>query len=221
MRHLSYALACVFLSGCAGGMSSEECLSADWYAIGYEDGARGATVSAVTPRRQACAKKAGVTIDMASYLDGREEGLTHYCTPANGYAVGSRGANYYGVCDGPREAQFLEAFETGRYLFSLEQAVASASAAIQQAHHDLNEVEHQIAHTETAIISPDTPHPERVLLLSDLRDLSKEKGRIETAIIALNRDHALAVEELEDYRAHLAFNGPYPQSASRAQKVNY
>ena len=101
MRIVASIIFLALLGGCAGGLSKDECLYADWQAIGYEDGARGAPASAVSSHRQACAKKAGVTPDMTAYLTGRDEGLREYCKPSNGFAVGSRGARYYGVCTGP------------------------------------------------------------------------------------------------------------------------
>ena len=107
------------LGGCAGGMSKEECLYADWQAIGYEDGARGAPANAVSSRRQACANKAGVTADMSAYLAGRDQGLQEYCRPANAFSIGARGAHYYGVCTGPDGDEFAAAFQSGHQLYAL------------------------------------------------------------------------------------------------------
>ncbi len=60
-------------SGCAT-MSEEECLVADWHAIGYEDGAAGLQVAQLGKRREACAEY-GVRPDTAAYRAGRDEGL--------------------------------------------------------------------------------------------------------------------------------------------------
>lgn len=210
----------VLVSGCAG-ISKEECLYADWGAIGYEDGAAGRPVSAITPRRAACAKKAGVTVDMAAYTAGREQGLTVYCQPSNGYAVGARGIGYTGVCTGPAEAAFMSAYEAGRRLYTLESAVNAYAADIRQAHQDLRNVDYRIAEAESALISPATPHLERIEILADLKHLSEEKGNIETALIALNRDHARAQEALADYRDHLAYEGPYPSAAVSPSRASY
>ncbi|MCA8888951.1 MAG: DUF2799 domain-containing protein, partial [Parvularculaceae bacterium] len=72
-------------------MSKEECRLADWQAIGYEDGARGAPVSAISARREICAKKANVAPDMDAYLVGRAQGLEIFCRPSNGFELGARG----------------------------------------------------------------------------------------------------------------------------------
>ena len=175
-RFAAMSAAMMAAAGCAS-MSKEECVTADWGAIGYEDGAAGRPVSAVSGRRQACAKKAGVTVDMAAYTSGRNEGLTLYCRPSNGYAVGSRGGAYHGVCTGPEEYAFLTAFETGQQLYGLESAVAAIGGQINQAQYDLRHVEHQIAETEVALVSPGYTAHERLTLLAELKTLSEEKGQ--------------------------------------------
>lgn len=202
-------------------MSKEACLTADWHAIGYEDGARGAPVSAITNRRQACAKKARVTANMDDYLAGREAGLYQFCTASNAYSLGSRGGAYYGVCNGPEEREFLAAYQTGQQLFVLQRDVSSAARAIQQAHIDLRNIERDIAATESAMIDPLTPMVDRPGLLVDLKELSREKGRIETAIVTLNRDHVRAQETLADYRDELAYNGAFATRVSEPTDASF
>lgn len=210
----------VLLAGCAG-ISKEECLYADWQAIGYEDGAAGLPVSAVSSKRAACAKKAGVTVDMNEYRAGREAGLTVYCEPSNGFTAGSRGATYYGVCAGPEGHEFSAAYEAGRQLFDLEQASATIAGQIRQAHSDLDDIEHRIAHTEAQLVAPDTAITDRAHLLVDLKQLSEDKGKIKTALIALNRDQARADEELRQYKEYIAYNGPYGRPATEPTRVDY
>lgn len=209
MRRFTAILTIWLLGGCAS-MSKEECLYADWQAIGYEDGARGAPVSAISSRRQACVKQIGEAPDMAEYLAGREQGLRQFCQPSNGFRLGADGANYHGVCAGPEGDSFAAAYESGRHLYNLESAVDSAGNAIAKAHKDLKAVKSHITEVEAALISPETPTPERIELLATLKNLSEERGRIETAIVALTRDHTRAEDELADYEAILAENGPYP-----------
>ncbi|MEO1251936.1 MAG: DUF2799 domain-containing protein [Pseudomonadota bacterium] len=194
------------LSGCAS-MSREECVTADWRAIGYEDGAAGLPVSAVSGRRAICAKKAKVTVDMAAYMAGRDRGLDVYCEPGNGYAVGSRGGAYNGVCAGALEDRFLAAYETGRRLFDLQAAVSSINGQIRQAHYDLRSVEHRMAETEVSIISPGFSAQERITMLAELKQLAEDKGAIEASLDALNREHALASQALDAFRDDLAFHG--------------
>lgn len=111
-------------------MSKEGRLYADWQAIGYEDGARGAPVSAISSRRQACVKQIGEAPDMAEYLAGREQGLRQFCQPSNGFRLGADGATYHGVCAGPEGDSFAAAYESGRHPYSLGSAVDSTGNAI-------------------------------------------------------------------------------------------
>lgn len=94
-------LMAIGLHGCAG-MNSEECLSTDWSTIGYEDGANGYTGDRIGNYRKACGKH-GVTPDLVAYQQGREQGLSEYCQPGRGFAVGSSGGQYRGVCDANQE----------------------------------------------------------------------------------------------------------------------
>lgn len=220
MRFIIAPVLALALAGCAG-ISKEECLYADWAAIGYEDGAEGRPVSAISSRRAACAKKAGVTVDMRAYNAGRADGLRLYCRPSNGYAVGANGGRYYGVCTDGGEHEFLAAYETGRRLYSLEQNVARIEGDIRQAHVDLKNTERHIVDTQAALIAPSTPMADRPGLLLELKELSEQKGNIETALIALNRDLAHAERELADYENHLAYNGPLPQPAYDPRNSSY
>lgn len=116
------------------------------------------------------------------------------------------------MCAGPEGDDFAAAYESGRHLCDLESAVDSTGNAIAKAHKDLKAVKSHITEVEAALISPETPTPTRIELLAKLKNLSEERGRIETAIITLTHDHARAEDEFADYQAFLAENGPYPTS---------
>ncbi len=208
LKRIAAICGLLVLSGCAG-MSKDECLYADWRAIGYEDGAAGLPVSAVSERRSTCARKAGVTVDMAEYTSGRSQGLELYCEPSRGFAVGSNGQTYHGVCSGPGEAEFSSAYHAGRQLFELERTVAEIEEDIRQARNDLRNVEQRIEDVQAGLIAPDTTVEDRIQLVADLKNFSEDKGNIETAIIALNRDQVRAERDLRDYQDYLAVNGQY------------
>ncbi|MEM8772658.1 MAG: DUF2799 domain-containing protein [Pseudomonadota bacterium] len=195
-----------FAASACTGVSKEECVTADWGAIGYEDGVAGRSVSSVSNWRSVCAKKAGVTVDMAAYRAGRDEGLRHYCRASNGYAVGSRGGGYAGVCPADIEQPFLAAYEAGHHLWSLENAVSSIAGRIRQAQYDLRDVEHRIAETEIALISPGRSATDRVALLAELKYLAEERAGIERKLDALSFDQARAEDDLALYRDELAYD---------------
>ncbi len=208
------------LAGCAGGMSKKECLYADWRAIGYEDGSRGADASAIGSRRMACADKAKVTPDMEAYLAGREDGLDQFCRPANGFDFGSRGGRYAGACASRNEAAFVSAYEKGLTLYGLASRYDAASRALANAHADLDSIEHGIANAESALISPATPHLERLDQLAALKSLHERRDRVRGAIDDLVRDVDRAQAELRDYRLEMADRAD-ARGATAPRKARY
>jgi hypothetical protein len=202
MRLVLLAGSCLMLAGCAS-MSKNECLYADWRAIGFEDGANGAPATAVASRRQACAK-AGVTPDMHAYLAGRDQGLVEYCTPANGFSAGESGYAYSGVCGRHDEASFLENYRSGARLYTLRDRVHGANHALLSATNDLNSIQHEIAETSISLIRSDISAVDRAAMVVELTQLAKESERVERAIPSLRMDVAAAEAELGSYEAQLA-----------------
>jgi hypothetical protein len=192
------ALAVSGLGGCAG-MSGDECITSDWAAIGYEDGARGYTTDRISQRRKACAKH-GVTPDFAAYQNGRQQGLVEYCQPGRGFDVGSNGGRYNGVCSVDLEADFLDAYNAGYHLYTLRSNVNRASSAINAKERELQRIKDEMRAKEASLISEETTTEERVLLLVDLKDLSERTGQLEAEIQDLHEQRARSQVELEQYQ---------------------
>lgn len=197
--------ALVGASGCAS-MSADECMTGDWHAIGFEDGARGYTADRLGERRKACAKH-GVTPDFNAYRAGHKEGLRDFCQPSRGFDFGARGGNYSGVCAADQEVAFLDAYRSGYQLYNLRSRVDSATSQINAAKNELEDTHNRIRDTEAALISGETTAEERVLLVADLADLSKRKGELETQVDLLIEDRARHEEQLASYQATLADAG--------------
>jgi len=207
MRFVLIAAASCMAASCAS-MSKDECLYADWRAVGFEDGAVGAAASAISPRRQACAK-VGVTPDTVAYLDGREAGLFEYCTPSNGFSAGESGVSYSGVCARHGEASFLDEYRAGAHLYLLRDRVRNADYALYDATEDLVAVNTAMTHAATALVRPDISIAERAAHVVDLTRLSDESERIERAIPALRTSLDIAEAELAAYQSQLA-SRPWP-----------
>ncbi len=204
MRAVVVLLAPLALAACAGGMSKKECLYADWRAIGYEDGAAGRDAGAIASRRTACADKARVTPDMAAYLGGREAGLDQFCRPASGFDYGARGGRYAGACSGRDESAFVASYEKGLALYGYLSRLDAARAALANAHAYLDRLEHDIAASEAAIISPATPLPARIDHLAALKHLTEERAKVRAAARDLAHDVDAAEEDLNAYQRALA-----------------
>lgn len=109
-------------------MTSTDCQSGDWRAVGLEDGLKGMP-ERLENRRQACAGL-GVEPDtsaLETYEGGWNEGLVGYCGPANAFIQGRRGKEYHGVCAKDVEPAFLEAYNDGRRIAGIERNLAVAT----------------------------------------------------------------------------------------------
>ena len=196
------ALTLIGLSGCAT-MNADECVTGDWTAIGYEDGARGYTSDRLAQHRKACAKH-GVTPDFVAYQDGREQGLAEYCQPSRGFNIGANGGQYYGVCNAHQEGDFLDAYNTGQHLYVLRSNVNRANSSINSKERELEEIEDLILENGVALISNETTQEERIVLLAEMKDLSERTGELETEIKVLYDVRAQNEAELEQYQLLLA-----------------
>ena len=195
----------VGLSGCAT-MSSDECMTSDWSAIGYEDGSRGYTTERFSQHRKACAKH-GVTPNFTAYQTGRDQGLIEYCQPGRGFQVGSNGGSYNGVCSVNLEADFVDAYNTGYHLYALRSNVSQASSKIASNEREIKRIDDSVASKEAALISNETTQEERILLLADLKELSERAGTLEAEIKDLYEVRARSEVELEHYQMVVADMG--------------
>jgi len=199
---ITAAIAMLVMSGCAS-MSGDECMTTDWSAIGYEDGARGYTTERFSKHRKACAKH-GVTPDFGAYQAGRDQGLVEYCQPGRGFDVGVSGGRYYGVCAVEHEAGFLDAYNAGYHLYTLRSNVNRASSSINAKQNEVERVEDEMLHKEAALIDRETTTEQRIILLAELKDLSEDTGRLEAEIKDLYEQRARYQVELENYQVAVA-----------------
>ena len=190
------------LGGCAS-MSSDECMTSDWSAIGYEDGSRGFTTDRFGQHRKACAKH-GVTPDFSAYQSGRDQGLVEFCQPHRGFNVGSNGGSYNGVCSVNLEADFLDAYNAGYHLYTLRSNVNRANSSIHKKENELERIEDTLIKNGIALIAADTTKEQRILLLADMRNLAERTGKLQAQIKELYDVRARNQVELEHYQLVVA-----------------
>lgn len=167
---LSVALALfALLAGCAT-LDKNECLRADWYAVGLEDGARGQPVERLGHHRRACAEH-GITPQTERYLAGRSEGLKSYCTYDRGVSVGRSGQSYSAVCPDSLAGRFSAGYQIGKEIHDLRRR--------------LDTVQEQIRRSKAALTAG-IPNPKtRAAEVERLEDLSREAEQLEIRIAAL------------------------------------
>lgn len=194
-----------------------DCGAADWRAIGFVDGARGAVAPRAQYERNACAPSAEEAA-FALYLAGWRDGVDGYCEPANGFRLGASGADFNGVCNGPEAAAFAEAFRAGEALHAAEATALAARNAYSNAQRELWVLKHRIAVIEVALRSPSTSLTDRRGMLAEERMLSEDAAALEAVLERLSAEIAAAQTAAAALRArHAAGQG----AASRPRAASY
>lgn len=141
------ALGVSMLSACAT-LSEEECKTADWGRLGYQDGAAGHSEARLAEHAEACAK-IGIRPLAAQWRSGWDHGVQAYCTPSVGWREGLAGRSYQGVCRGRNEEGFLVAFQHGTEIHRVQSRIESNYQEIRRLEHQLadarkDEVRHEL-----------------------------------------------------------------------------
>ncbi len=160
------------VSGCAT-LNENECMYADWYAIGIEDGTRGQSMDRLGNHRKACAEY-GVVPDTQRYGEGRDEGLMHFCTLSNGLRSGKSGSYYQGVCPAELEADFIDGYQLGKRIHTVRS--------------ELNSKQYEIDQIEELLASEEIEEKQEYKLQYDLRDLEREVGRLQYELELLEHE---------------------------------
>jgi len=177
----------VLVSGCASGLSRDECNTADWRSIGYEDGVQGRKEARIGTHRKACARH-GVVLNFEAYRRGWDEGVRRYCQPGNGYHQGRRGKSYSGVCPAQLETEFLQAYRQGRELYDLEADVERTARKLNYKRNRLANIEVDMRDTGIELVTEGVPTEQRVVLLDELRKLEQERAATKAQIPSLEAE---------------------------------
>jgi len=99
-------------------LSKEECATADWRALGAQEGALGyASEARLAKHEQACSRHQ-LPIQRTQYLAGWENGIEQYCKPEKAYEAGLRGEVYKKVCPPRLEDAFVAEFNKGMRIYN-------------------------------------------------------------------------------------------------------
>jgi len=199
----SFCMSLLLLSGCAT-LNKEECLNADWYSIGYVDGARGYPASKIGEHRRACAKYS-VRPDFGRYDEGRIAGLLEYCNPRNGYWLGTKGALYNGVCPKNLEGPFIVAYQQGKNVYGMERQVKSGEKELRGLYKELENIEREMADDEAELVKDGTRRRRRIRLLDKIKASSEQQKLLESEIAA--KEYAL--EALRHRLSRIKTQSPY------------
>ncbi len=185
-------------------MSANECMATDWRTVGYEDGVVGYSGNRIGQYRKSCGKH-GISPDLAEYQAGREQGLREFCKPLNGFRIGSRGNGYNGVCPADLDADFVDAYQTGRQLHTLRSRVGSTAAEIDSMRAEMDSIDAGLVSVAAQILDTSITNEQRAQLLVDSKHMAERKGEIKARIPQLEDDLLIYRRELDDYRATLPY----------------
>lgn len=178
MRNLiAILIGALVLSGCAT-LNKDECLTADWYQIGYEDGARGYSDTRIASHREACAKH-GISPDFRSYQDGHSEGVIRFCTPRNGFEQGSNGYQYTGICPPSVEGEFLDAYDAGREIYAVKSSLRQLQSEQNQNESEIVRLKEEIALAEQQLFSAETTEEDKRNIYDRIGMMQEELGGLE------------------------------------------
>jgi hypothetical protein len=191
------------LGGCSS-MSANECMTTDWRTVGYEDGASGYSGDRVGKYRKACGKH-GIAPDLDRYQAGREQGLREFCRPMNGFRLGESGRSYHGVCPATLDGPFVEAYESGRRLYTLRERVDDTAGEIESLKVESDRLDAGIANAATKILDASLTTEQKAQLLLDSKHMAERKGEIRARIPQLESSLQMYQRELDDYRSTLSY----------------
>ncbi len=127
--------------------------------------------------REACSEY-NISIDSATYQAGRTEGLNQYCTPDNGYAIGSQGVYYHNVCS---DSEFTKNYDIGKQVYRLSQK-------IEQKEKEIDDLEDQYGEAEN--------DHEKHTLRNRIKKANREIISYEKKIVALKLISGKGIHEV-------------------------
>lgn len=197
------AVSTLLIAGCASNHEKKECLSADWYAIGVEDGKRGYSLKKVEGQREICAKF-NLPQDLTRYEEGLKTGYEAYCTRENGYKTGRQGLRDHYVCVGETRVAFSNAYSDGKEIYDILWIQTYIEKEIQKYRTEIATVLSTIAHTENKLSSTTTPEELDKLeaeLAERKRNVHVNTRIIEDLIHRLNETQPYLEKLQKDHRA--------------------
>ncbi len=165
------------LCGCAV-MSESECLTADWYLVGERDGREGKPLAHLSQYYDACSQY-GIYPEEEAYRDGRDQGLTVYCTEDGGYQEGRVGLGYRGVCPAALEPYFLQGYNVGIAVRETLERAHQLDYQIHSAEEEIEDLRAEIDALESSEGSGEEDQPAAETLKQKYRELGRLEAELE------------------------------------------
>lgn len=157
------------LSGCAT-LDRENCLSADWQLIGFNDAVAGREARRLEQHRDAC-KEYGVVPQIDQYLLGYDRGIPRYCTAINGYTAARDGKTLNPVCNGGPGPVFMRGFELGSVAYKQVVLLSDAERRLSALRTDQRADVRDLNDKRQLLVADGVASATRSFLLHELEEL--------------------------------------------------
>lgn len=153
-------------------MSAEECVAADWRALGFSDAAQNGA-DRFGDRAESCAEK-GISADGAAYASGFGEGMFQFCQPPNGFQFARRGGSFGGSCPAELQRDFYAAYGDGQRVHAAESELNDARNQINSIESRRREIDGDLRDHESALRAS-ANEDERKRLIDEIDALRRER----------------------------------------------
>ncbi len=184
----------MLISSCAT-LNKDECKTANWRTIGYEDGTKGHKASRIGQHRSACAEH-GISPDLNLYNQGREQGLKKYCIPTTAYRKGLSGYSYNGVCAGYNEKIFVDAFNYGLTIYKAKRRLNNLKNKYSRELDYISGLEAELHEKEDWLVSGKLSKVKALIILKESKEIAEEIGRAKSNLQILDG-------EIYDQKQHI------------------
>ncbi len=197
-KKITLAAVLLLLAGCAT-MNEDECRSADWYSVGFEDGAHGRAINYIGNHREACAEY-GISPQAGRYQDGWNEGIRRYCTPRNGYQAGMSGRSSAVQCPSDMAREFAAAYRYGKQIYLLNRDISAIDHDMRAQQSELEKVQQELAQIEKQMMGASRHDREQERMHVRLRQLYRQEADLQAQLAALDRANRRKKDEPEKGR---------------------
>lgn len=184
-------------------MSEEECHTADWRLIGYEDGSAGRSTLQIKQHREDCADH-GISPKLDLYLAGHREGLQVYCRPVKAYHLGRAGHAYPAICPSETEEALRPAYQDGMRVYRQRTKIKQLEQRLQARRKDADALEQTLANHQAELIAKQTNAARRLELLAEIMNLSEQQEHNNQTISDLEHRLRTRRRELKRLETNLA-----------------
>lgn len=101
----------LLVTGCAA-MNEDDCMLADWQAIGYQTGVQGNGTAVFTQYQKDCSKYQ-IKADFDAFRLGHQQGVDKYCIVEQGINDGAAGEEYNTLCTRSRYTEYYDGYQIG------------------------------------------------------------------------------------------------------------